>query len=60
MQEREEINILFIDDHHMILEDYKNVLSRSELNNIYLSIDTADNCDTAWENIVNGTYQTVF
>jgi hypothetical protein len=44
----------------MILEDYKNVLSRSELNNIYLSIDTADNCDTAWENILNGTFQTVF
>jgi len=54
------INILLVDDHHMILEGYKNVLSKVKYNGIKLSIDTSDNCDFAWNKIRNGNYQIVF
>lgn len=54
------INILLVDDHHMILEGYKNVLSKVKYNGIKLSIDTSDNCDFAWNKIQNGNYQIIF
>ncbi|WP_373060205.1 response regulator [Zunongwangia sp. H14] len=60
MEELNRINILLIDDHHMILEGYKNVLSQLELDNVELSIDTADNCDIAWGKIKNKNYHIVF
>lgn len=59
MVEKNDINILLIDDHHMILEGYKNVLSKAKLNGFNLSIDTADNCDSAWDMVKNGNYQVV-
>lgn len=60
MDKFRDINILLVDDHHMILEGYKNVLSRAKYTGVYLSIDTSDNCDIAWEKLSNGNYQIVF
>ena len=54
------LNILLVDDHHMILEGYKNVLSRVKHTGINLSVDTSDNCDTAWRKISENKYQIVF
>ncbi|MDX1718914.1 MAG: response regulator [Salegentibacter mishustinae] len=54
------VNILLVDDHHMILEGYKNVLSRLQHPGINLSIDISDNCDTAWSKIFENNYQIVF
>lgn len=54
------VNILLVDDHHMILEGYKNVLSRLKHPRINLSIDISDNCDTAWSKISENNYQIVF
>jgi len=59
MQKDKEIKILLIDDHPMILEGYMNVLSTLELKNIKISIDTANNCDLAWRNIISGNYEIV-
>jgi DNA-binding NarL/FixJ family response regulator len=44
----------------MILEGYKNVLSRLKPPGINLSIDISDNCDTAWSKIPENNYQIVF
>ncbi|MEO2072080.1 response regulator transcription factor [Zunongwangia sp. SCSIO 43204] len=52
MQEKKVINILLVDDHHMILEGYKNVLSKIKSSDFTLNVETSDNCDKAWE-IVN-------
>lgn len=54
------IKVLLIDDHHMILEGYKNVLSQYNFDNIELSVDTADNCDLAWEKIKLDNFQVIF
>ncbi|MDN3595989.1 response regulator [Zunongwangia endophytica] len=54
------IKILLVDDHPLILEGYQNVLSRLELPEIKLIIDTADKCDEAWQKIVSGNYDVVF
>lgn len=59
MEETNDIRILLIDDHHMILEGYKNVLSKAKLNSFKLSVETADNCDAAWNMVKNGNYQVV-
>lgn len=55
-----EIDILLIDDHHMILEGYKNVLSKTDIEAINLTVDTADDCDLAWRKIEGGNYHVVF
>jgi len=60
MEERREIKILLIDDHHMILEGYRNVLSKSRIDKVDFSIDTAENCELAWHKIKKGNYQVVF
>jgi len=54
-----EIKILMVDDHHMILEGYENVLSRLTLKDINFNIDTAENCELAWEKIRLGNYHIV-
>lgn len=54
-----EINMLMVDDHHMILEGYENVLSRSSVKDVQLNIDKADECDLAWEKIGSGDYHVV-
>ena len=48
-----------VDDHHMILEGYENVLSRSKIKDIQLNIDKADKCDLAWVKIGSGNYHIV-
>tara|TARA_R100000789_G_C3009169_1_gene150858 strand:- start:559 stop:1221 length:663 start_codon:yes stop_codon:yes gene_type:complete len=55
-----DIKILLVDDHHMILEGYKNVLSKKNFQGTKLLIDTADNCDLAWKKIHLENYQIVF
>lgn len=49
MREDTELKILMIDDHYLILEGYKNVLSK--LNIKILEIETAESCDTGWYKI---------
>lgn len=59
MNKVETITVLLVDDHELILEGYKNVLSNLDMPNIKLTIDTANNCDTAWEKLKTETYQIV-
>lgn len=58
MEDTEEIKILMVDDHHIILDGYKNALSK--IKHSTLEIDIADNCDLAWEKIKSDTYHIVF
>ena len=60
MDTKNDIKILLVDDHHMILEGYKNVLSKKNFLEIKVLIDTADNCDLAWEKISKENYQIIF
>lgn len=60
MEEKKEIKVLLVDDHHMILEGYKNVLSKSKIDKVVFSVDTTDNCERAWEKLKNSDYQVVF
>lgn len=60
MNKLKTVNILLVDDHHLILEGYKNVLARAKFPGIELSIDTSDNCDFAWVTLHNKNYQIVF
>lgn len=48
-----------VDDHHMILEGYQNVLSSLKVKNIFFNVDTADSCNLAWEKIGLGNYHMV-
>ena len=48
-----------VDDHHMILEGYENVLSRSTLKDINFNIDIAYSCELAWEKIESKNYDIV-
>src|SRR5690625_5213585 len=59
MNKGKTITVLLVDDHELILEGYKNVLSNLDMPNIKLTIDTANNCDTAWEKLKTETYQIV-
>ncbi len=54
------IKILLVDDHPLILEGYRNVLSRLEFPELSFDIDTTDNCDLAWQKIVKDDYDVVF
>tara|TARA_B100002049_G_C15973434_1_gene329757 strand:- start:89 stop:751 length:663 start_codon:yes stop_codon:yes gene_type:complete len=60
MDTKNEIKILLVDDHHMILEGYKNVLAKKNFPGTKVLIDTADNCDLAWKKIHLDNYQIVF
>jgi len=59
MENIKEVKILMVDDHHMILEGYENVLSRSTIMDVLLNIEMADNCDLAWEKMGSGNYNIV-
>jgi len=51
---KQDLKILMVDDHPVIIEAYKNILDSSGFEEEYnFSIDTADNCDTAIEKINN-------
>jgi len=41
------INILMVDDHPIIIEGYQNTLMATKRNDQTLTIDTANDCDTA-------------
>lgn len=61
----EKVKILMIDDHSLILEGYKSKLLESfEKNELLMFIDTAHNCDEAFEKIkrssIDGAYDYVF
>lgn len=43
------IHILMVDDHPIIIEGYQNTLMASKKENQILRIDTANDCDTAYE-----------
>lgn len=43
----QQINILMVDDHPIIIEGYQNVLMATKKDNQVLLIETANNCDTA-------------
>jgi len=55
---KKELNILIIDDHHSIIEGYKNVLSKSK--DYKLRILKANSCDQAIKAIYNNTFDVVF
>jgi len=49
---KKRIKILIVDDHPMIVEAYKNILTSTELDDIYrFTIHTADTCDSAIKKI---------
>ncbi len=60
MENKKLINILMVDDHYMILEGYKNVLSGLELENVFTNFHTIDNCDDAWEMVSTSNFDIVF
>src|SRR5690606_6354793 len=43
------IKILMVDDHPMIIEGYQNTLMATKKDHQVLMIDTANNCDNAFE-----------
>ena len=62
---KKELKILMVDDHPVIVEAYKNILSSADFEDKYIfTIDTAINCDTAISKInfsVNsGQYDVLF
>lgn len=56
----DKIKILLIDDHYMILEGYKNVLSRNRINDMEVEVDTANTCDIASNKIITKEFDLVF
>lgn len=59
MDKIKEIKMLMVDDHHMIMEGYENVLSRSNVKDMNLNIEMADSCDLAWAKIDSEKYDIV-
>lgn len=57
---KKEVRILLVDDHPMILEGYKNVLSRAKLEEVRLQVESVDNCDKAWVKIRGREYDVIF
>ena len=53
MQMKKELYILIVDDHPVIVEAYKNILSSADLNKFKFKIDNANNCDSAIKKIEN-------
>ncbi len=50
---KRKLNILIVDDHPVIVEAYKNILTSSDLEMYDFKIDTANDCDTALKCIEN-------
>tara|TARA_R110002073_G_scaffold72537_1_gene177691 strand:- start:724808 stop:725485 length:678 start_codon:yes stop_codon:yes gene_type:complete len=46
-----ELKTLIVDDHPMIVEAYKNILTSSDIDNYTFSVDTAKDCDSAIQKI---------
>jgi two-component system response regulator NreC len=62
---KQDLKILMVDDHPVIIEAYKNILDSSGFEEVYnFSIDTAINCDTAIEKIdssaIGSNYDVLF
>ena len=57
---KEVINILLVDDHHMILEGYKNVISKAKCEDYDIVVETANNCDIAWDLLNEKEFDIVF
>lgn len=57
---KEVITILLVDDHHMILEGYKNVISKAKCEDYDIMVETANNCDTAWDLLNEKEFDIVF
>lgn len=61
---KKELKILIVDDHPMIVEAYKNILTSKELNHYDVSIDSSNDCDTAIDQIeessINLPYDILF
>lgn len=45
------INALLIDDHPLILEGYRNVIEKADIDGVKVKIDTVENCEDAWNQI---------
>lgn len=60
MKEVQEIRILMVDDHPLIIEAYKEVLTRLLQESPRFVIDTAHTCDLAWGKIKNNDYDILF
>jgi len=53
---KKKLKILIVDDHPMIVEAYKNILTSTELSDVYkFTIDTADTCDSGIERIIRSS-----
>jgi len=50
---KKKLNILIVDDHPVIVEAYKNILTSSHLDKYDFTIDSANNCDLAINKIEN-------
>ena len=48
---KKKLNILIVDDHPVIVEAYKNILTSNDLDKYDFTIDTAYNCDIAIKKI---------
>lgn len=48
---KRKLNILIVDDHPVIIEAYKNILTSGDLGKYDFTIDTANNCDEAIKKI---------
>ncbi|WBL25745.1 response regulator [Zunongwangia sp. HGR-M22] len=60
MNDKKVLKILLVDDHHIILEGYKNVLSKIILDNYIISVETSDSCDSAWSLLEEMKFDIVF
>lgn len=54
------IKVLMVDDHEMIIEGYRNVLSRINLRGCDITFNSTNNCTEAWNIISKETYDIVF
>lgn len=59
MSKEAELKILMIDDHYLILEGYKNVLSKLDGRPKNLKIDTAESCDSGWYQVNSKNYDII-
>lgn len=60
MTEKQHIQILMVDDHPLILEAYKEVLSLLEPERFSFHIEVSNHCDLAWEKIISNKYDMLF
>lgn len=60
MNKRNQVQILMVDDHYMILEGYKNVLKNLNIEDTDIRFHTTDNCDRAWEILKEGSFDIIF